>query len=165
MPYRFKREPSEHDKITWNRTSMNIMSKSKNNNPYISNQHQVRYLFYFNANQIETIIDILLKRRVKWDKELKNRLNDADDAQFVASYNDGFVEKVSKYPKIDFYDGPPQKASDDLKLPRIDDEPSTVSGINLTSRVWLLGGDDSSSMNAIKFRKIIKRSRKKPTVI
>ena len=85
MPYRFKREPSEHDKITWNRTSMNIMSKSKNNNPYISNQHQVRYLCYFNANQIETIIDILLKRRVKWDKELKNRLNDADDAQFVAN--------------------------------------------------------------------------------
>ena len=82
----------------------------------------------------------------------------------MASYNDGFVEKVAKYPKTDFYDAPPQMASgDDLKLPKID-EPSTVSGINLTSRDPL-HGDDSSSMNAIKFRKIIKRSRNKPTVI
>jgi hypothetical protein len=82
----------------------------------------------------------------------------------VASYNDGFVEKVSKYPKTDYYDAPSQVTSDDLKLPKINDEPSTVSGINLTSR-YPLHGDDSSSMDAIKFRKIIKRSRKKPTVI
>jgi len=89
----------------------------------------------------------------------------------VASYNDGFVEKVSKYPKsnTDFLDAP-QTSNSHTKFPKID-EPKLKAEVNesMASDLLLTPRDtfnaDNSSMNAIKFRKIIKRSRKKPEVI
>ena len=126
---------------------------------------------------------LIWKRRFKWDKELKERFVDEEEKQLVASYNDGFVEKVSKYPKDEIVDFPKasKMSSNELKLPKIDGQQhhhnhhlkldipeSTViplmPNFDTDESTTSSKNHSESSINAIKLRKITKRYKRKPEV-